>query len=103
MNIINLRKNFRRESESRRVNDRRSVNYPFESPQWIANIQENYHVWPKSDRRTNTRRSNDRRSPDRRQYDHTEQHFSMRKPARVMLTREELKLIEDLYLNDLDN
>lgn len=103
MNIINLRKTYRRENESRRVNDRRSVNYPFESPQWIANIQEHYHTWPKSDRRANARRLGDRRSPDRRQYEHTEQHFSVRKSAKILLTREELKLIEDLYLNDFDN
>lgn len=105
MNIVNLRKGLRRSNETRRVADRRSVPYPFGSPQWLEHIQKNYLAWPKEDRRgksrrANDRRSPDRRSPDRRQHKLSEQRLSARKYSKILLTREELKLIEDLYLTD---
>ncbi|MCX7087620.1 MAG: hypothetical protein NTV00_06135 [Methylococcales bacterium] len=102
MNIINLRTDPRRERETRRVTDRRSVPYEFGSPQWVENVQRNYLAWPISDRRLEGRRSDERRSPDRRQRQISEQLRSTKKHSRIVLTREELKLIEDLYMSDVD-
>jgi hypothetical protein len=100
MNIINLRKNLRRSKASRRLADRRTIPYAFGTPEWIEHIQINYLAWPKSDRRVSERRINNRRSPDRRTHQATEQTRSGKKYSRILLTSEERKLIEDLYLND---
>mgnify|MGYP001636545549 CR=1 FL=1 len=100
MNIINLRKGLRRSAETRRVSDILKVPYPFGSPKWVENIQKHYLAWPKEDRRSDSRRSNDRRSPDRRQQRMSEQRMTARKYSKILLSREELKLIEDLYLSD---
>jgi hypothetical protein len=102
MNIINLRKGLRRSSETRRINDRRNVPYQFGSPQWLEHVQKTYAAWPKSERRGNSRRSDDRRLPDRRQHQLSEQRMTHRKFSKVLLSREELKLIEDLYLGEVD-
>ena len=102
MNIINLRKNLRRSTVTRRIADRRVVPYEFGSPEWIENIKKNYLAWPKTNRRTMNRRSDDRRSPDRRSQHSSEQSRSERKYSRILLTSEERKLIEDLYLNDIE-
>jgi hypothetical protein len=102
MNIINLRKNLRRSTVTRRIADRRVVPYEFGSPEWIENIQKNYLAWPKTNRRTTERRSDDRRSPDRRDQQATEQSRTNQKYSRILLTSEERKLIEDLYLSDIE-
>jgi hypothetical protein len=102
MNIINLRKDPRRSVETRRVADRRNVPYEFGSPQWIENIKHNYLAWPIRDRRAQSRRSDERRNPDRRQQQMSEQRRSEKKFSKIILTREELKLIEDLYLNEAE-
>jgi hypothetical protein len=102
MNIINLRKDSRRTIETRRIADRRSVPYEFGSSKWIENIQQNYLAWPIRDRRVESRRANERRNPDRRQQQLSEQRRSEKKYSRIVLTQEELKLIEDLYMNDAD-
>lgn len=102
MNIINLRKDPRRTVESRRVADRRNVPYEFGSPEWIDNIKKNYLAWPAQDRRIETRRSDERRNPDRRQQQLSEQRRSEKKYSRIILTREELQLIEDLYMSEAD-
>lgn len=105
MNIINLRKNLRRLAKTRRVSDRRIVPYEFGTPEWEEHIKKNYMAWPKVDRRKKDRRLNERRVPDRRNTQQTQpserSHFE-RKYARVLLTPEEKKLIEDMYLKDLD-
>jgi hypothetical protein len=102
VNIINLRKELRRSQETRRVEDRRKVPYPFGTPEWEEHIKRHYLAWPKTNRRVDNRRSNERRSPDRREQQLTEQSRSLKKYARVLLTAEERKLIEDLYLSDLE-
>lgn len=101
MNIVNLRKELRRTSETRRVADRRVVPYQFGTPQWLEHVQQHYVAWPRQDRRAEGRRINDRRMPDRRREQFSEQRRSQRKFSKILLTREELKLIEDLYLSDL--
>jgi len=50
----------RRQSE-RRHHERRTIQYPYGSPEWIANIQQNYLLWPKQDRRQRDRRCQERR------------------------------------------
>lgn len=102
MNIINLRKGLRRSTETRRVADRRNIPYQFGSSQWIEHVQKHYVAWPKIERRGNSRRSDDRRSPDRRQQQLSEQRMSNRKYSKILLSREELQLIEDLYLSDVE-
>ncbi|MEQ1637723.1 MAG: hypothetical protein ABL903_13640 [Methylococcales bacterium] len=102
MNIINLRKDPRRSVESRRIVDRRKVPYEFGSPQWIENIKQNYLAWPIRDRRVEARRNDERRNPDRRHQQLSEQRRSEKKFSRIVLTPEELKLIEDLYMNEAD-
>lgn len=104
MNIINLRKNLRRLSKTRRISDRRVVPYEFGTPEWEEHIKKNYLAWPKTDRRKKDRRVAERRVPDRR-HNHAQpserSHFE-KKYSRILLTPEERKLIEDMYLRDLD-
>jgi hypothetical protein len=102
MNIINLRKNLRRSTVTRRISDRRIVNFEFGSPEWVENIKKNYLAWPKTNRRTMERRADDRRSPDRRDHQASERSRSEKKYSRILLTSEERKLIEDLYLSDIE-
>jgi len=106
MNIINLRKNLRRLSKTRRVADRRVVPYEFGTPEWEENIKKNYLAWPKTDRRKQDRRVSERRVPERRQsssqLETLERSRLERKYARILLTPEEKRLIEDMYLRDLD-
>lgn len=105
MNIINLRKNLRRLSKTRRIADRRVVPFEFGTPEWEENIKKNYLAWPKTDRRKQDRRVGERRVPERRQSGHLEtleRSRLERKYARILLTPEERKLIEDMYLKDLD-
>ncbi|MGZ8097226.1 MAG: hypothetical protein ACXWTH_07265 [Methylosarcina sp.] len=104
MNIINLRKNLRRLSKTRRIADRRVIPYEFGTPEWEENIKKNYLAWPKTDRRKQDRRVAERRVPDRRQnqLQTIERSRLERKYARILLTPEERKLIEDMYLRDLD-
>jgi len=102
MNIINLRKNLRRSTVTRRIADRRVVPYEFGTPEWIDHIKQNYLAWPKTNRRAMERRSDDRRSPDRRDQHGSERNRTELKYSRILLTTEERKLIEDLYLSDID-
>lgn len=104
MNIINLRKKPRRTLENRRTSDRRAAAYEFGSPEWIEYARNSYTALPKEERRTKQRRSDERRHPDRRQPNDLmpESKRPIRKVARVILSQAELKLIEDVYLNALD-
>jgi hypothetical protein len=95
-----VRNSFRRSNISRRVNDRRVVDFPFGSEEWVENIKTNYHVWPKTDRRQANRRIEDRRAFDRRQRQLSDQQRSEQKYSSILLTHEELKLIEELFKND---
>jgi erythromycin esterase-like protein len=97
-----IRNTLRRTKESRRVTDRRVAPYAFGSEEWVENIKANYYVWPKTDRRQACRRSEDRRAFDRRQRQLNDQQRSEQKFSKILLTHEELKLIEELYKNDLD-
>ncbi len=102
MNLYDFRRKSRRSSTTRRMDDRRKIPYPFGSPEWVENIKNHYLAWPKANRRDMSRRSNERRAIERRQQLLSEQRRSEKKYSPVLLTQEERKLIEDLYLSDLD-
>lgn len=55
-----------RRQSNRRIQERRSLDYPFNSPEWLAAIKQQYDMWPKQDRRSSERREADRRSLERR-------------------------------------
>jgi hypothetical protein len=102
MNIIDLRKSLRRSSITQRTDDRRKVPYEFGSPEWLEFIKNNNLDCPEFNRRKGDRRNDKRRLPDRRQQQLAEPAHSEKKYARIFLTPAERKLIEDLYLNDLE-
>ena len=102
MYLYDLRRNPRRSSTTRRITDRRKIPYSFGSREWVENIKNHYLAWPKSNRRDETRRNNERRALERREQQLSEQRRSEKKFSMVLLTQEERKLIEDLYLSDLD-
>ncbi|MDD5460379.1 MAG: hypothetical protein PHG00_01910 [Methylococcales bacterium] len=101
MNIIELRKSLRRSSVTQRIADRRKVSYEFDSPEWWEYIRKNHIDCPMSNRREADRRSDKRQLSDRRQQlaqtGHSENSY-----GRIFLTPAERKLLEDLYLSDLD-
>jgi hypothetical protein len=68
----------------------------------LEHLKKNNLDCPESDRRKAERRNDKRRLPDRRQQQPTEPIRSEKKYARIFLTPAERKLIEDLYLNDLE-
>lgn len=100
MNLYDFRRNSRRTNMNRRIDDRRNIPYPFGSQEWVENIKNHYLAWPKSNRRDQNRRSDDRRALERREQQLSEQRRSEIKYSRILLTHEERKLIEDLYLSD---
>lgn len=102
MNLYDLRHQPRRSTTTRRSADRRQIPYPFGSAEWIANIKKYYLAWPKVNRRNHSRRADERRSHERRLQQLSEQRRSEKKFSMILLTQEERKLIEDLYLSDLD-
>lgn len=102
MNIIDLRKNLRRSSLTQRIADRRQVPYEFGSSKWLEYIKNNHVDRPILDRRKANRRTDKRQLPDRRQQYIAEPIRSEKKYARIFLTPAERKLIDDLYLNDLE-
>lgn len=89
----------RRTSMTRRIADRRETPYPFGSPEWIENIKKHYLVWPQSNRRETGKCANDRRTVERRHQPFGQRH-SEKKYSMPLLTPDERKLIEDLYLDD---
>ncbi len=103
MNLYDFRRTLRRAAMTRRTSDRREISYPFGSPEWVENIKKHYLAWPKSNRRDASRRSDERRAIERRERLLSEQHRSEIKYSAILLTQEERKLIEDLYLGNLDS
>ena len=102
MNIIDLRKGLRRSSITQRKEDRRKVPYEFGSPEWLDYVKNNHVDCPKFNRRQADRRTDKRQLSDRRQQHNAEPIRSEKRYARIFLTPAERKLIEDLYLNDLE-
>ncbi len=61
-----------------------------------------YLAWPASDRRQTDKRDHDRREFDRRQQQTIEHTYAQSKHPKLVLTREEKMLIEDLFLCDFE-
>jgi hypothetical protein len=95
MNIIDLRKNLRDSNINQRTADRRQNPYPFGSPEWHEYIIKNGLERPSHDRRTILRRASDLRSV-------SETTRRERPYKRILLTPAEKKLLEDMYLSDLE-
>ena len=102
MNLYDLRSNSRRICMARRRADRRTTPYSFGSPEWVENVKNNYIAWPKSNRRGSIRRRDERRAPERRHQQLSDQQRSEQKYSRVLLTQEERRLIEDVFMSDFE-
>jgi hypothetical protein len=99
--IFDRRNADRRSDKGRCKDDRRKVPHQFGSPEWLKFITKNHLDCPRFDRRNAGRRSDKPRLPDRRDQYIAEPIYSKKKYVRIFLTRAEKKIIEDLYLNDL--
>ena len=99
---MNLNLKYVRRELVRRQKERRKNDFEFNSPEWIAMIQEHYVLWPKYDRRKQERRSRDRRNSERRS---TERNSSAAKYLRQsdfvssddILDHNEKRMILDLF------
>ncbi|OYV19181.1 MAG: hypothetical protein CG439_991 [Methylococcaceae bacterium NSP1-2] len=97
MNIIDLRKKLQQSSTDRCVSDRRKVSYLFGSPEWLEYMKNN-----KLEYSTEERRKIIRRYEDREQLTEPEALDSEANYKRIFLTAGERKLLQDIYLSDLD-
>ncbi|GAB6140059.1 hypothetical protein JCM14076_07880 [Methylosoma difficile] len=106
MNIIDLRTNLRRAAEDRRKIERRKNPHPFGSAEWLAYLSENDIEAPTEDGRDSERRAiKNRKESDQRSSsdDISEERIKFEKKyERIFLTPAERKLLEDMYLTDLD-
>jgi hypothetical protein len=100
MNIIDLRKKLQQSSTSeQRVSDRRKISYSFGSPEWLEYMKDNNLECPEEhDRRQVIRRDEDR-EPSSEEPEITDSKTTYR---RIFLTPNERKLLQDIYLSDLD-
>lgn len=98
MNIINLRRNVRRASDTRPNGDRRGASNPSEN-----HAQEGESTFAKLNRRNAERRQLDRRRPVPEDQKANAVLPAGAKYARFKLTRGERDLIQDLFLSDLEN
>ena len=89
---MNSEQDFQRRKVCRRQGERRLNPFPFNSPEWIAWLQQHYVLWPKCDRRLNDRRATDRRASERRNSRHS--------PLRARSYRYVRRLSSDDILND---
>ena len=96
MNIIDLRKNLRESPTGQRISDRRKNPYAFGTQEWLDYIEQNGLERPEFDRRKMNRRASDN---NQQNLDHPPAGKSY---VRILLTPAEKKLLEDLYLSDLD-
>ncbi len=92
----NYRQKSRRHFE-RRAEERRIINAPFNSVEWIKAIRSNYFLWPKKDRREQDRRNQGRRQDLRRKNNLSHSTSSMRaKKSLDLLTDEEKQMLSQL-------
>lgn len=103
MNIINLRKNVRRTSDTRPTEDRRAAPHSFGRAELQEKTQGGESAFAKLNRRKAERRTKDRRRPS----SDAQQGDQILPPgtqyARFKLTRGEKDLIQDMFLSDLEN
>jgi hypothetical protein len=96
MNIIDLRNSLQESSTIKRIAERRGNPHEFGTPEWLEYLTQNGLECPTHDRRKPV----ERRGHEHRQ---AESENPPEKPyKRILLTAAEKKLIEDLYLTDLD-
>ncbi len=92
-----------RRQKTRRHGERRQNPYPFNSPEWVEYMRENFELWPKQDRRKGERRNADRRQRERRGNNRRLMKASARLrqrealSAQNILDEEEVMMIRDLY------
>jgi hypothetical protein len=97
MNIIDLRKKLLQSSTERRVSGRRKISYLFGSPEWLEYMKNNKLEYPTEERRQLIRRHEDQEQPTE-----SETIDSETPRERIFLTAGERKLLQDIYLSDLD-
>jgi hypothetical protein len=109
MNIIDLREGPRRSVTTRRIaerrlDERRKVVHEFGSSEWLKYINDNQLDCPTIDRRKSERRTEKRQVSERRgEQNPAKPVNSEKKYTRIFLTPAEKKLLEDLYLGDLES
>jgi hypothetical protein len=99
MNIIDLRKNFRRSLMDPRISEQEKSVSEMDLPEWGAEMIAN--------NKTSNMSQPDRRKMDRRRNTQSsvqlaETGASKKTYTRILLTPAERRLIEDMYLSDLD-
>ncbi len=102
MYIIDLRKSPRRSLITQRVDERRKVTNEFCSIEWLKTIKNNYVNCQSFNRREIERRTGKRRLRDRREQLVAKFILIRKKYTPVFLNQAERKLIEDIYLIDLE-
>lgn len=102
MNIINLRKNVRRASDTNPNSDRRRTSSQFNAAEIQEKMQGGESAFAKLNRRKAERRQKDRRNPLTDAQKRDEILPPGTKYARFKLTRGERNLIQDMFLSDLD-
>ncbi|MEI6707558.1 MAG: hypothetical protein WCK96_10545 [Methylococcales bacterium] len=98
MNIIDLRNKLQQSSTERRISsDNRKVFYQFGSPEWLERMKNKELKYLEEERRKIIRRSEDQESITESETIDTEKTVK-----RIFLTPGEKKLLQDIYLSDLD-
>ncbi|MCX7066457.1 MAG: hypothetical protein NTW85_01985 [Methylococcales bacterium] len=98
MNIIDLRNKLQQSSTERRISsDNRKVSYQFGSPEWLERMKNKELKYLEEERRKIIRRSEDQESITESETIDTEKTYK-----RIFLTPGEKKLLQDIYLSDLD-
>ncbi len=87
-----------RRRHDRRLKERRTVDYEFGSPEWIAWVQQENMLWPKQDRRRSDRRVGDRRQRPRPEDDTGRMRHRL--GARNLLSDEEKLMLAELMRNN---
>ncbi len=86
----------RRKTE-RRAKERRVVTHPFNSPEWVKEIESAYLLWPKVDRRMKDRRCEPRRQNHRRTSSISDLELGRAlKKGYEILTHEEKQMLNEL-------
>ena len=98
MNIIDLRNKLQQSSTERRISsDNRKVFYQFGSPEWLERMKNKELKYLEEERRKIIRRGEDQESITESETIDTEKTVK-----RIFLTPGEKKLLQDIYLSDLD-
>ncbi|WP_305908974.1 hypothetical protein Q9L42_007975 [Methylomarinum sp. Ch1-1] len=105
MSSDDSRQHSSRRQHERRIKERRAVEYPFGSAEWIRRIQQENLLWPKYDRRCNDRRQHDRRQQDRRANNRSLKSRRRLAPSQPfkdhnILTDEEKQMLRELMSRD---